>query len=145
MNSRARGGLQAYCKLCHRESTRLLFAASPERRAKLAEVSAKRLVRNKAYVLAHLMANPCVDCGETSVVLLEHDHVRGKKTAAVTFLMYRKVPLQKLLEEIAKCDVRCVSCHRLKTSEGNGSYRLGRSSNEYLAQALLYWKQQTGK
>lgn len=59
---------------------------------------------------------------------------------ALTRVMYQKGSIEKLFAEIAKCDVRCVKCHRLKTSKANGSYRLGKRSNPYLADAQEYWK-----
>jgi hypothetical protein len=63
---------------------------------------------------AYLIDNPCVDCGEPDIRLLEFDHVRGKKLFNVS--KYKSNP-KELILEIAKCEVRCKSCHRKKTRE----------------------------
>jgi hypothetical protein len=82
------------------------------------------LERSRAHVLAFLKEHPCVDCGEDDLRVLEFDHVRGVKLAAVTKLMYQKRPLAILQVEIAKCEVRCANCHRKKTFERTPSYRV---------------------
>ena len=72
---------------------------------------------NRANLLAYLKSHPCVDCGETDPLLLEFDHrERNTKTGVVGVLTARK-PWQRVLAEISKCDVRCVSCHRRRTAK----------------------------
>jgi len=78
----------------------------------------------QAKVMAYLDEHPCVDCGEADPVVLEFDHVRGKKVASVS-LMVREVRSWALIEaEIAKCDVRCANCHRRVTARRAGWYRV---------------------
>lgn len=45
--------------------------------------------RNREYVDEFLKQNPCVDCGENDVVVLEFDHVRGVKKIEVTVAINR--------------------------------------------------------
>ena len=73
--------------------------------------------RNRKYVAEYLAKNPCVDCGEDDPIILEFDHVRGKKLTHVTKLARDNASLKRLDEEIAKCEVRCANCHRIKTHE----------------------------
>jgi hypothetical protein len=84
----------------------------------------QRLKHNVAvgreWVIAYLIANPCVDCGETHLATLDFDHVRGKKTANVSVLIRRGQSLKVIQLEIAKCDVRCSNCHRKRTFQANG-------------------------
>ncbi|MEI8270573.1 MAG: hypothetical protein WCG45_04330 [bacterium] len=70
------------------------------------------------YVQQYLLKNPCVDCGESDVVVLEFDHI-GKvpKFKAVSSLIRGRYPLEKIIEEIGKCEVRCANCHRKKTAK----------------------------
>lgn len=76
-------------------------------------------LREKYY--EYLATHPCVDCGNTNPIVLELDHVRGKKRFNVSTRMLMVVPTwQSLLEEIAKCDVRCANCHRIKTARELG-------------------------
>lgn len=77
--------------------------------------------RNQRFVLDHLRRSPCVDCGERDPVVLEFDHV-GEKRAMVTRLATWS-SLERLQEEIAQCEVRCVSCHRLRTLSAGPTWR----------------------
>ena len=70
--------------------------------------------RNQQYLLQYLLENPCVDCGEDDVVVLEFDHVQSGKCANVGALAQR-CSLARLQEEIDKCEVRCANCHRRAT------------------------------
>lgn len=57
----------------------------------------------------------CVDCGYNAhPAALQFDHVRGVKVAAVARLVHSAWPT--ILEEIAKCDVRCANCHAVATA-----------------------------
>lgn len=70
------------------------------------------------YVRQYLLENPCIDCGESDITVLEFDH-NGKfpKFKAVSSVIRHGYPLQKIKEEIKKCDVRCANCHRRKTAK----------------------------
>jgi uncharacterized membrane protein YidH (DUF202 family) len=66
-----------------------------------------------------LRGNPCADCGEPDVVVLEFDHVAGKHKE-VSALVSAGVPLARLEAELARCDVVCVNCHRRRTAARAG-------------------------
>jgi hypothetical protein len=70
--------------------------------------------RNLVYVRDLLMKSRCVDCGESRLVVLEFDHVE-RKDANVVGLARRGCALWRLEAEIARCEVRCVNCHRRRT------------------------------
>jgi hypothetical protein len=57
----------------------------------------------------------CVDCGITDIRVLDFDHVRGTKRASVSDLVRVGAGIERILDEIAKCDVRCRNCHALAT------------------------------
>ncbi|HJS83759.1 MAG TPA: hypothetical protein VJ742_13100 [Nitrososphaera sp.] len=76
-----------------------------------------------------LKAQACKDCGEKNWVLLEFDHVRGKKSFTIATRINSKVAQTKtrwttILDEIAKCDIVCANCHRLRTYFQNDCWRL---------------------
>ena len=74
-----------------------------------------------AVILSHLEANPCVDCGNANVEILEFDHREGaEKEFNVSDAMTRQVSVERLRTEIAKCDVRCPNCHRRMTLNRSG-------------------------
>ncbi|MEI7810519.1 MAG: hypothetical protein WCI41_03115 [bacterium] len=78
------------------------------------------------YIQQYLINNPCVDCGETDVAVLEFDHNRDKyvKVKAVSSLIRSRCSLDKIKEEIEKCEVRCANCHRRKTAKDFKWFRI---------------------
>jgi hypothetical protein len=73
-------------------------------------------------VLEYLATHPCVDCGESDIVCLEFDHVRGTKRGDIAHMLGDH-SWQVIAAELQKCDVRCANCHRRKTAEQRGWYR----------------------
>lgn len=70
-----------------------------------------------SYLLDFLSKNFCIDCGESDVRVLEFDH-KGEipKFKAVSSLVKGRYSLEKIKEEINKCEIRCANCHRKKTA-----------------------------
>lgn len=77
--------------------------------------------RVRQFVVEHLKQNPCVDCGNSNILVLEFDHVHGKKEN-VSHLMRQGCTLKRLKEEIELCEIRCCNCHRLKTLSRLGNH-----------------------
>jgi 5-methylcytosine-specific restriction endonuclease McrA len=69
----------------------------------------------QAYVLEFLQERGCVDCGENDPVVLEFDHIRDK-TATIARLVGEGVKLDVVKDEISRCEVVCVNCHRRRTA-----------------------------
>jgi hypothetical protein len=107
----------AYCHSCQREYNRAHYArnASKHNQRRIAN---QRLYkrRNRELKAAVLAGAACVDCGESDPVVLEFDHVRGKKKENVSTLVSRAFGWQRIQEEMAKCEVRYANCHRRKTA-----------------------------
>jgi hypothetical protein len=111
----AKDGLQARCRDCAAEwyqrnrDQHLRNVAARNERVRL---------RNRELLLEYLQSHSCVDCGETDIRCLEFDHRDpSSKRAMVTRLAALSFDWAKVLEEIAKCDVRCTNCHRKRTAE----------------------------
>jgi peptide subunit release factor 1 (eRF1) len=45
---------------------------------------------------------------------MEFDHVRGEKVIGVGRMANQRFPITAIDEEIAKCDLVCANCHRLR-------------------------------
>lgn len=59
---------------------------------------------------------PCMDCGNSyPSFVMDFDHVRGKKYCNISVLRRRSISWKRIESEIAKCDVVCANCHRLRT------------------------------
>lgn len=82
---------------------------------------------NRRYIVTYLVAHPCVDCGESRLPCLEFDH-RVPSEKLFTIGLYMGAPHTKMKAEIAKCDVRCANCHRIRHSAENFFYRERASS-----------------
>lgn len=75
--------------------------------------------RNRLAVAHYLSENPCVDCGESDIDVLQFDHreMLNDSTAPRVSQLIRKASLERVFAEIALCDVRCASCHQIRTRE----------------------------
>ena len=57
----------------------------------------------------------CVDCGNLYPwYVLDFDHVHGKKVANIG-QMLNYFSVEDILKEVAKCEVVCSNCHRIRT------------------------------
>lgn len=72
-----------------------------------------------------MKSNPCVDCGENDILVLEFDHVRGEKKFNISTRIATSTRWETIKSEIDKCEVRCANCHRRKTAKTlNWKYKL---------------------
>lgn len=98
-------------------------AAARKSYAKNREANAARIrahseryrARNRAIV-DEAKSAPCVDCGGEfpPIVMDLHHRDPSTKVAAVSNMVHAAVGVAKLEAEIAKCDVLCSNCHRLR-------------------------------
>ena len=89
----------------------------------------KRYLLNTLSIIEFLNNHPCINCGETDLIVLDFDHVRGNKKHNIS-QMIMHYSLENLHIEIAKCEVRCANCHRRKTSnERYSGLRQGTSAD----------------
>lgn len=94
-----------------------------ENDAKRKQGTRERLIRHIRYVTEYLLLHPCIDCGESDVRFLDFDHVRGIKTLSVAAMLSR-FKLPTLIAEIAKCEVRCIKCHRIRHNKNSFVWRV---------------------
>ena len=85
----------------------------PEFNKQLRCLARKLAKKKKQFIVDYVMQHPCVDCGEKDPIVLEFDHVRGKKLFHLAD--YRGKGWDILKVEMAKCDIRCANCHRKKS------------------------------
>lgn len=122
-NSYKKDGLQSACKSCNKDRSKAYYKNRTDHHRAVVKIQKLTIrKRNTQYVWDYLLQHPCIDCGATNPVVLEFDHVRGKKIADLAVLMQR-VSIEKIDEEISKCEVRCANCHRIKTASQLGWYK----------------------
>ena len=102
-----------YCKACRREYDR---EHHKNNKAQYAARNRKARQRLAAFVRSLKEGVPCVDCANTyPSCVMEFDHVRGSKVCDVSAMSNRGMPKKAILIEIAKCDLVCANCHRIRT------------------------------
>lgn len=93
---------------------------TPEYKKKISESNCKTnknsATRNKKIVNL-LKDKPCKDCGNKfPPYCMDFDHLpQYKKYKHVSTLVNRGFILEKILEEIEKCELVCANCHRIRT------------------------------
>ena len=65
----------------------------------------------KRQILLDARAGGCIKCGEKHLACLDFHHRDGKDKLG-HIGEFRKFAIDKVLAEIAKCDVLCANCHR---------------------------------
>lgn len=117
-------GLQHVCKSCQTEYGKSHYQDNKEEHKAAMIARRKRIAEeNRLKLFEFYSTHPCVDCGHTNPLALECDHVRGEKRMAVSELVKGGYGWKTVLEEIAKCEVRCASCHRIRTGLVQGWYK----------------------
>lgn len=116
--------MQPWCKDCqkvykdsHYIRNKLTYAR------KMSEHRKKSSTVAVAIVVEFLLSHPCVDCGETDILVLEFDHVRGVKRWNISEMVSGGHSANSLLSEMKKCVIRCANCHRRTTMTNVGGWR----------------------
>jgi hypothetical protein len=110
------------CLECRRATVRVHYRANRDYYLATARRRQLRVVQEtRAWLLTYLREHPCVDCGISDIRVLELDHCDGTtKVRAVALLAGHGFGLARVQAEIAKCDVRCANCHRIRTQVQRG-------------------------
>lgn len=110
------------CSNCHRIRTKRRDPNGDKRigTRRLVELNkmqtrSRRVGGENAAILSRIKTEcGCMDCGyHAHPESLDFDHVRGVKSFNMAQVGTRK--MSSILEEIAKCDVVCANCHRVRT------------------------------
>lgn len=116
------------CSKCNRSKGLHLFAIDQRREHSRAswckscynKRSSEIRKRNFEWIFDYLAIHHCVDCKEDDPIVLDFDHVRGKKKERISQLVTQNYSLNVIKKEVAKCEVRCANCHRRKTAKQCG-------------------------
>lgn len=92
-------------------------------RIKLAEINRRRRAERHAEI-DRIKSVPCAGCGGSfPPYVMDFDHRDpSTKKSEVSFLINKTgAPWSSVLEEVAKCDVVCANCHRMRTQTTDSS------------------------
>ncbi len=113
-------GYSYYCKGCTSDRAKKYYRDNEDVRTKAIERSQLSKQEARVFVLEYLLTHPC-SCGEARPACLDFDHQRDK-TANISFMVAHGYSIEIIKLEIAKCQVLCANCHRVKTAEDFGWY-----------------------
>lgn len=116
-------GLRIYCRQCSKRTAQKHYEENKDYYKQKAKINNNVSIdRNREKLIAYLKDHPCIDCGISDIRLLEFDHVDPTtKLKCIGDMIRNRMSWIKIEKEIAKCEVRCCNCHRLKTYERHGS------------------------
>ena len=113
LKNKTTGELQRLCKTCMLPYRRKWYRKHHEEQ--VARTLQNRL--NRRELFRAFKSQPCMDCGQSyHWFVMDFDH-RGDKTMNLSKMVQSGASWARILEEIAKCDLVCANCHRMRTWE----------------------------
>lgn len=109
-------GKRAYDDFERLQLWRKKYNSTPQQRTKKRERDFMRRKEGYEYVARIKESAPCKDCGHFfPAVAMDFDHLRDKIKSIAT-MVSAAYKLDLIKEEIAKCEVVCACCHRIRTA-----------------------------
>ena len=107
-----------HCRRCNNEYGRKYYIQHREERLKKIYVNVKALKKRRKEFVDELKNKPCMDCkNRFPSVCMDFDHrdETQKKFNIAAMIGQGGFSLETLKAEIAKCDLVCANCHRIRT------------------------------
>jgi len=101
----------------HRKHKILAYNKAWREENKQKVYESERKLRSKVDALKTM--NPCKDCGNKfPAECMDYDHTDPTmKSSGISILVDRNTVWRTILDEIAKCDLVCANCHRIRTKQ----------------------------
>lgn len=111
------------CKVCHTRYRRFHYLENKQKYIKKASRwNRKQRDILRQYIYNKLKISECVDCGEKDIVVLDFDHISGKRLS-ISLMFKNRYSILAIKEEMKKCVIRCANCHRRKTAREFGYWK----------------------
>eukprot|EP00919_Chromeraceae_sp_WS-2016_P003063 GHVR01007452.1.p1 GENE.GHVR01007452.1~~GHVR01007452.1.p1 ORF type:complete len:147 (+),score=16.92 GHVR01007452.1:994-1434(+) len=127
-NKARKDGLSHVCRECGKRRSKNAYSKYTEK----AKIRRLRNRQVKIEFLRNIKSNSsCVDCGNEDPRVLDFDHreLDGKEFNVGT-MAFEGYSIDRIKKEMAKCDVRCSNCHRIRTHAQLGWFNYGDSGSE---------------
>ncbi len=99
-----------------RDYRRNKYQNDPEEKARIKKRMQERLQGIRDWYRSLKDNQPCADCGVKYIwYKLDYDHLGDDKEKAVSRLVALRCSKERILKEIAKCELVCANCHRERT------------------------------
>ena len=93
------------------------YDRDPKRQVRRSKAFNQKRARQIQELIATEKQKPCTDCKQTFPnECMDFDHVRGQKRFNVGNMKYTGYAIKTVLTEIAKCELVCANCHRIRTA-----------------------------
>jgi hypothetical protein len=114
VNRASKLGFSTRCRDCH-----AAYVRTASRRAANRAYEARRRIERRTErqaIIDRLRDRPCFDCdGTFPSYVMEFDHRDPSVKAYGIISLLSNGTLAALMAEVAKCDVVCANCHRIRT------------------------------
>ena len=100
-----------------RERNRQYYADNREvQKARVVERNRRYRKELREFLKLLKDQQPCLDCGVAYPwYVMDFDHVTDDKLYDVSIMIGNLNSKKKILQEIAKCELVCANCHRIRT------------------------------
>ncbi len=113
-------GYNLYCTDCN---STLRYSRSLDKE-KYCNSGRKERRDNQSKLLEYLKDKKCVDCPVSNPICLEFDHLdRFNKKNAISNMVSKPCSWSTILAEIAKCEIVCSNCHKVRTATRGKYYK----------------------
>ena len=103
------------CRIAHNSKNLEYKKNNSERTKQQQNDFAKKQREQVKQVLDVLKGLPCTDCGNRfPPECMDFDHIENNKFKGVAQLA-KVYNLAKVIDEVAKCELVCANCHRIRT------------------------------
>ncbi len=120
--SKSSDGRGSWCRPCVNAYASAHYKENATERERKARNKARLVAANQKLIWEYFQSHSCVDCGNSDSRVLEFDHKDSTTKLCDVSIMYNR-GWAKIAEEIAKCDVRCANCHRIRTQVQFNTWR----------------------
>ena len=114
LNKSRKDGRSSQCRICHSKMRKKHYIKN---RKKIIEQVSQYKKDLAQFIRDYKTNKPCCDCGNIyPYYVLDFHHKYDKKFSISQ--AFRAAGKKQLLEEMAKCDLLCANCHRIRTHSG---------------------------
>jgi hypothetical protein len=115
-NKSRRDGLQAACKACRKIYIKQHYQDNRQYYIDKAKTNRyDQISKNRDFLILLKDNKQCVDCKNFYPhYVLDFDHLRDKKYG-IAQMKGSGLSIERILEEISKCELVCSNCHRIRT------------------------------
>lgn len=116
-NKGTKDGYHGDCRSCKKQYQADWYQRHKDEHRARTKTRNKRVVAELREFVKQVKDVPCLDCGgRFPSFVMDFDHLpEYDKVGHVARLVNAGKSLQKIKDEIAKCEIVCANCHRIRT------------------------------